>query len=232
MDIKFIASSKRHFDNFDPPVPASKILPEWYKQQGKYMDNKFTIADNGNPSHTIKGCMPVFDMMTAGYIFKMPADANFEKTESGDYNIQWSVDSLRVVESHGIRQYDKIAIPEGFHPTAFKFVQPWAIKTPPGYSCLFISPTYNFDLPFYTFPAIVDTDKHPIPVNFPFLLKEGFEGIIEMGTPMMQVIPFKREGWKHSLSYSDLPVDYLFEGAKRKIINRYKTFFRTQKRWE
>ena len=27
-------------------------------------------------------------------------------------------------------------------------------------------------------------------------LKTGFSGIIERGTPMLQIIPFKRESWK------------------------------------
>lgn len=230
MKIKFIASSKQHFESFDPPVPTQKILPKWYKNQGKYINGKFKIADNGNPSHTIKGCMPVFDMLSAGYTVTMPADAYFTLKEDGSYSIQWSVDTVKLIEHHEIVQYDKITIPEGFNPIALKFVQPWIIKTPPGYSCLFIHPTYNFDLPFYVLPAIVDTDKHPIPINFPFFLKDGFEGMIEMGTPIMQIIPFKRDDWKSEISYSKDGIS--FEGAKRKIINRYKTFFRTIKRWD
>jgi hypothetical protein len=31
--------------------------------------------------------------------------------------------------------------------------------------------------------------------NLPFFLKEGFEGIIPKGTPIAQIIPFKRESW-------------------------------------
>jgi hypothetical protein len=32
--------------------------------------------------------------------------------------------------------------------------------------------------------------------NLPFLLKEDFTGMIKKGTPMYQIIPFKRETWK------------------------------------
>ena len=45
-------------------------------------------------------------------------------------------------------------------------------------------------------PGIVDTDKYTAPVNFPFVLNDAnFEGLIPAGTPMAQVIPFKREDW-------------------------------------
>ena len=52
------------------------------------------------------------------------------------------------------------------------------------------------DLPFYTLGGVLDTDKWGEAGNHPFLLKKGFEGIIPKGTPIVQVIPFKRENWK------------------------------------
>jgi hypothetical protein len=81
-------------------------------------------------------------------------------------------------------------------------------------------------------PAIVDTDKHPIMVNFPFFLKENFSGVIPYGTPIVQVIPFKRENWKSKFSISAKSQEELFQFAKRKLGNRYKTFYRTKKVWE
>jgi hypothetical protein len=32
-------------------------------------------------------------------------------------------------------------------------------------------------------------------------LKNNFEGIVEKGTPMFQIIPFKRNNWKSSFSF-------------------------------
>jgi hypothetical protein len=52
------------------------------------------------------------------------------------------------------------------------------------------------DLPFQTLSAIVDTDKHDVPTHFPFFMKHGFEGKIPVGTPIVQIIPFKRQEWK------------------------------------
>ena len=72
----------------------------------------------------------------------------------------------------------------------------WTIKTPPGYSVMISSPVGHNDLPFKCVPAIVDTDKYDAALPTPVFLKEGFEGVVERGTPMIQVTPFKRESWE------------------------------------
>ena len=228
-EIQFIAVNDISYETFDKPKKTSSILPEWYKRQPKFMSDKMEVADNGNPNHTIKACMPIFDMLTAGYTITLPADIYFD----GNGNIRWSTDLLNAIESHGKVQFSEMNAPDGYiQDVAFKFIQPWIIKTPPGYSTMFIHPTYQQDLPFYTLPAIVDTDKHPIMINFPFFLKEGFSGVIPYGTPIVQVIPFKRDDWKSKFSVSDKSQEQLFQSAKRKLANRYKTFYRTKKVWE
>ena len=152
-NIQFIASDEKVKAVFDPPVPTSKLLPEWYKDQRKYTTGNFEIGVNGNPNHTIKACMPVFDMLSAGYTITMPADAYFEKQEGNKYKIHWSTRLLNLIENHPIPQYNEIPAPEGYFPVVFKLIQPWIIKTPPGYSCLFINPTYRFDSPISIYEA-------------------------------------------------------------------------------
>jgi hypothetical protein len=52
--------------------------------------------------------------------------------------------------------------------------------------------------------GFVDTDQYDMsPINFPFFLKEDFEGTIKNGTPIAQVIPIKRDSW----SLEKLPYD-------------------------
>jgi hypothetical protein len=53
---------------------------------------------------------------------------------------------------------------------------------------------------FSVLPGIVDNDKYTSPVNFPFTLKDiHFEGLIPAGTPMVQIIPIKRDSWSMKL---------------------------------
>jgi hypothetical protein len=182
-------------------------MPEWYKDSPIFIKNKGNFIegeyheDKGLKSRTsnftIKKCMPVFDTLTAGYILKIPEDITIyqSKTNEGDkdYATHFAWTEGGAVSSHDISQVE--GYPHfGVHKNALpKFINPWIIKTPPGYSCLFTTPMHR-GLPFTIMPGIVDTDTFEHPVNFPFQMNEkGFEGVLKAGTPMAQVIPFKRD---------------------------------------
>jgi hypothetical protein len=230
--INFYPSKDEYSKFFDHPVLAKNIIPEWYKRQNRYGNGfKEMNPKTGNFNSTIKACMPVFDIMTAGYIFTTPADIYVTINQDGSPDFSWSINDYICIESHGPMQYDEYKIPNEYYPLGYKFINPWVIQTPKGYSSFFISPTFRDDLPFECLPAIVDTDKHPIAVNFPFFIRNGFEGTIPMGTPIMQVIPFKRDEWNHRVNEYSKDLWITWKKAERKIQNRYKTFFRTLKEW-
>lgn len=83
-----------------------------------------------------------------------------------------------------------------------KLHSPWGVKTPRGYSCLFKNPSNNFSNPITIFEGIVDTDTYHNLVAFPFFVSDLNleEYIIKAGTPICQIIPFKREKFQASLS--------------------------------
>jgi hypothetical protein len=61
---------------------------------------------------------------------------------------------------------------------------------------LFISPLHR-ETPIIALPGIVDTDIYRAPVNFPFVLRDPkMSGLIPAGTPIIQVIPIKRDQWQ------------------------------------
>ena len=183
-------------------------MPEWYKDSPIFVKNKDNIIagifleNQGIRSRqtnaTIKKCMPVFDTLTAGYILKIPKDITIYQSIEADsndkeYKTHFAWTDTGAIGSHNINQIE--GYPHlGVHRKGLpKFINPWIIKTPPGYSCLFITPMHR-GLPFTIMPGIVDTDTFEHAVNFPFEMNEkGFEGILKAGTPMVQVIPFKRD---------------------------------------
>ena len=176
------------------PEPASKLIPDWYKNLESYIGGEKKPTGDGNTTGTIKKCMPVFDSITAGYIIKLPADV-FVKTVDGTPYYEWS--NLGLVQFHPVEQAPNHPAANGF--TYPKWINPWAIQTPPGYSVLFIQPMHRESV-FTILPGIVDTDQYNAPVNFPFVLNDiKYEGLISAGTPMAQVIPFKRELWEMNL---------------------------------
>jgi hypothetical protein len=54
----------------------------------------------------------------------------------------------------------------------------------------------RYDLPFYVQSGIVESDIWGLPVFIAFFLKRNFQGVIPKGTPIMQIIPFKRDSWE------------------------------------
>jgi hypothetical protein len=102
---------------------------------------------------------------------------------------------ISIVTEHVKSQTSFFPVPEEYEEQPHKWTNHWKITTPKGYSCLFIHPLNSPQLPFHSFSGIVDTDKHPLIINFPFVFKKDFEGVIPAGTPIIQIIPFKRDSW-------------------------------------
>jgi hypothetical protein len=172
-------------------------------------------------------------MITAGYVITTPADIVVSKKEEKTFpSFTWGIDDFTCVESHSVSQYDQYKVPNEYFSVGFKFNNPWTIVTPKGYSSIILTPTFRDDLPFFSLPAIVDTDKHPTAINFPFFIRKDFEGTIPMGTPIVQIIPFKRDSWSTKTEKFDQRLYESWKRAKRLSESRYKTFFRSKKTWE
>jgi hypothetical protein len=108
----------------------------------------------------------------------------------------------------------------------------WIIKTPPGWSCLITHPVGYNNLPIQTMTGIVDTDVLDTPVNSPFMIKKGFEGIIEKGTPMFQIIPFKRSDWKAEYELQKENENmFNIEKLKTKLVSSYGRNLRKAKKY-
>jgi hypothetical protein len=114
---------------------------------------------------------------------------------------------------------------EGYDNLEFNWFPNWCIQTPKGYSSIFMHPINRIDLPFYTLGGVIDTDKWGEAGNHPFLLKKNWEGIIPKNTPIIQVIPFKRENWNSEVDNNMMP-EYLKQLNRRDsyLKDYYKKF--------
>jgi hypothetical protein len=84
-------------------------------------------------------------------------------------------------------------------------------------------------------PGVVDTDEYIAPVNFPFVLNDiNFEGLIPAGTPMAQVIPFKRDSWKMVFGDEEKTIDQskVANLIKTKFFDAYKNSYRKTKEYK
>jgi len=214
--------------DFFPPKPAVKEVPDWYRNTPEYVGDQIKKIVDGNNRHTIKKCIPVFDAITAGYILYTQVDLEITQQEGLPY-YAWPNQSA--ISFHPIDQAPLLpARNEAPYP---KWNNPYAITTPPGYSVLFTQPMHRESV-FTILEGVVDTDKYKAPVNFPFVLNDvKWEGIIPAGTPMAQVIPFKRESWKHKIgSDKELKEQNLITAKLRTLFfNSYKRQFWSSKEY-
>jgi hypothetical protein len=195
MRITFVSTSAD--PSIPEPIPAVKKIPEWYKLIPRYTGKEKKPKLNNDTDGTIKTCMPVLDAMTAGYLILSPADIYISKTSEETYYNWANHNAITFHSPNQIKGYPKSDVKlKGEKPP--KFTNPWIVKTPKGYSCLFVTP-FHHDLPFSILPGVVDTDTYFNAVNFPFIPDPNFEGLIPRGTPIAQVIPFKRESWEMSI---------------------------------
>ena len=225
--IIFKARSKAEFEIYDKPIPASQYIPEWWRNMTPYdispenPEGKKVILNNRTSNATAKKCTPMLDGLTSGYIIPLWADVQISQN-NGFPQIAWKTLN-NVFELHG-QSSKNVLPPPGYSSIVFKYLNCWIPITPKGYSTMITAPAGYQDLPFKAIPAVVDTDRSSIVLVFPMWIKDGFEGIVERGTPMVQLTPFKREDWQSEFSYYENG-EYAGiieeKGFNRTIVNNY-----------
>jgi hypothetical protein len=247
-EIEFSAHEDYFALKEDYPIPAKLNIPEWYKKL------EHTILQK-----TVKGCMPFLDTLTSGYLLKMPQDFNIRhNVDSKNEKEEIVKDSFQIyglhdksqlliaksinlnsgIDLHAVKQVEGASfIDKNKNLPFYKILNPWKIKTPKGYSCLFVSPLNNSDDRFSIIPGIVDTDIFPMEINFPIVINGDkypiLETTIKKGTPYVQIIPFKRESWKmitKSRKQKEVQNSRLFFGLN--VINLYKDKYWSKKSWK
>jgi len=213
-NINFRAKSKTEFEVQLKPYPAVKQLPKWFTDAQPYEsilkapnDGKLHFRDR-KANATYKKCVPLLDGLSAGYIIPLWTDVMIEQEDNFPL-IYWK-NSPDIFGLHG-QSTTNITPPVGYDNVVYKYFNCWIPQTPKGYSCLITSPFGYNNLPFHAVPAIVDTDSSTLELVFPMWVKTGFEGIVEKGTPMVQIIPFKRDDW-------DSTFDYYEDGEYHRVI--------------
>lgn len=151
-----------------------------------------------NGVETVKRCPPFLEAMTAGYIIPVPADITIIRTES-KIDVHAPDCHFPLIQMHEQRQFP--GAPFANAPLV-KFISPWLITTPPGYSTLFLPPLNRFESPVVPLSGLVETDTYYRGVAFPAvcLLEPGTEATLKRGSPLVQIIPVLREEWKAAFS--------------------------------
>jgi hypothetical protein len=197
MDQQLIQFHALEKDWIPAPIPAIQALPDWYKN----LAGKVSAPDAGGTLHTVKHCPPFLDAMTAGYIIPLCGDVDFTLDAGGQLTFDCPGGDTTVEMHHPAQA---AGAPWGDAPV-IKFMNPWIIVTPPGYSTLFVPPLNQEPIPFRILAGVVDTDVFYSQVNLPAvcLMSRGSTCRLRRATPLVQVIPFKREAWRAQSGHAD-----------------------------
>lgn len=229
MNIEFFCTDT-NVASYWPPKPAKDCVPE---EISNLPDGKEKYKINEEPLGNIKICLPAMDYINSGYIVHNSYELELEV---GLKNFR---DDLRIRTARTIKEQDHESsiyarkalavyyenacpvVNEGKKQRAyFKIKTAWGIKTPPGYSCLVMQPFYLNESRFTILPGIIDTDTYHLPIPLVGYLNARETIRITPGTPLLQVIPFKRDDWDMKISTETLP-----DKSKFYVWNAYKRLF-------
>lgn len=226
--VKFIPASQDVNKLLEIPKPASRFIPEWFKKSSKYINSDKLIVNDYATNIGLKSCSSYLDSFINGYIVQLWQDI-YVSVEEDTINLSWTNIPDPVIIRHP-KQGIEVPRPHGFHHQMFNWNLQWGVKLPSGYSSLMTHPLNRDDLPYRTLSGIVDSDKYIGEGKVPFFIKEGFEGIIPAGSPILQIIPIKREKWNSEKSENLIEErDRQQWSLRSKITGYYKSNFRSSK---
>jgi hypothetical protein len=183
--------------------------------------------------------MPIFDLLTAGYILTAPCDIYLDA--SNPERLEWSIPQGLLAHQadmfavHASEQYDKMPNNKAlYHKDLLRIFPFWSVGTPKGYSSIFLQPSYLDSSPLTALQAIVDTDAFITDGHLSFWVEKNFKGIIKQGTPLVQVIPFRRDSWEKDFASVE-ESEKIFNDQRLKLrsmfSNAYKNIFRSRKEY-
>ena len=215
-----------------PPVSASECLPDWYKKLPRYV-NRSDKPIKSLGQKDLKTCVPFRDAMITGYMILLPADIEVCIEANGDVDVFHNPQlTFKVVEKRGAlteqNQGYGMPNPIGTVPIMFAWGALFGIGTSKSDSVLVTHPLNRNDLPFVTTSGIIDSGFFKVSGNIPFFIKEGFSGVIPKGTPIAQVIPFKRENWISRYIPSDRKAYALFMTLRDTYLDSFYSRFMRQ----
>lgn len=220
------------FNAVDPLIPAKKFIPDWYKLIKSYNEKSIRFNQDNSIFKNVRQCMPFFDSLSSGYMITLYTDIHVSDQENGKKFIRWESQKTRGKVGDDAEEYpvtarnpedNPVPYPAGCAPDHFAWMLPYYLKIQPGYSILVSHPFNRFDLPFVTLTGIMDAENSIARGNLPFFIKSDFEGIIPKGTPIAQLLPFKRDSWQAIEDNSIIEEGELNRiKSRRKFFNYYK----------
>lgn len=209
--LEFNTTNEKAFKYFRP-LPSKMLKPDWWKEL-----KPIEFGGRVNVNNTIKICPAMVDWLNNGYYITTCTDIHVEYHPNGinhrgaSFNWIAKMPEYPAYETatHPRGQFKDCEYAKEDHTEgdlsdhdAVKIKIPWGLKTPLGYSTMYLDPWLFQNRSWQTWQGIIDTDTYTggdlngLVIIYP-KIKESF--IIPKGTPIVQVVPYKRENWKAAI---------------------------------
>jgi len=195
--IEFTTYDKETVENWRP-VLAKSIQPDWWKTM------KVQQNIRGQKAQTLRSCPAMDDWLKTGWLIcakrdmevKVSPNSSAANTDKGD-----SLSSPTHPAAQAGHHFTYLHEDDAPTRDAFKMKAPWNIITPPGYSCLYLDPFLFQNKYFATWQGMIDTDAFNVNMDnsqIIFYPRTDKDFTIKAGTPLVQIIPYRREDWTAS----------------------------------
>jgi hypothetical protein len=182
-----------------PPVPCIENLPEWLSRLPVVRHDPIARAIEGIDSN-VRRCPGVVDYVRLGYLFFMPYDLILRQESDGSWrwNMQHggntSLDEWAPT-NHDPRQVEGMEFdPETHFPSIVKLRFPCFINTPPGVSTAILDSFFHRNRDFEVIPGVFESDIVGDNLRIFIRMRRTDEPVyIAAGTPLAQMLPFRRE---------------------------------------
>ena len=177
------------------PINNTRSWPDWWKE---------VESTEGS----VRRCAGTADFISLGFSIPMWANITFRLSPN---KRQWESsfdiagDHPFGVEGFSFDQTGPIPVTkvrEVQRANYVKIINPWVIKTAPGWSSMYLPPSYEPDKNWTILPAVVNTDYyHHAHMVLNVLAEDGFT--IPVGQIMQHIIPFERSSTPVELQFGD-----------------------------
>jgi hypothetical protein len=209
-----------------PVLPVTKFKAKWQLEQSK--------------EDSIVHCPGMHDFLSSGYIVSAHCDIRIKANRVGTV-VTLNAASVNIHEIPNLTpsKLDPRLIKSRLIPSdkvkleVCKIPLPWAVFTPPGYSVYFLPCTLQADYldKLMVWPGVIDCDTYHH-ISFIFSAKEECEVLLPAGTPLVHIIPFKREVFDGVCNKAtDEEEDIYKYHVTSRVGQVYRKFFHSKKKF-
>jgi hypothetical protein len=213
--IVVVPKSNRMYEPWSAPIDNALGWPDWFHN---------LKAEDGS----LKRCQGTQDFLSLGLTFRLPAEAQIRRSiDGGGWDARWStveqgaknpneklpVDHLYEMSSFAFSQTGSVPATEGRavkEGNWIKIVNPWQLKTAPGWSCMILPVLWEQSRDWSVMPGVVHTDFYHH-MNWVLNIYGESDFSIPYGHPIAHIIPFPRIP-RTSVAYADESVHRLMWG--------------------